>query len=737
MTDDSHIRVCIRVRPLNDRERTQEQTNAWQIEQNSLIQKRSSVFGDASGRVNSFQFDRVFSLDEDTERVYREGVWHIIQSSLEGVNGTVFAYGQTASGKTFTMQGTESCPGVIPLAVKHIFDFINASPSREYLLRVSFLEIYNEIIYDLLKPTNSNLKIHENVNKEIFVGNLSEEIVLTSEDVLKFLKKGEENRKVGETEMNERSSRSHTIFRMVIESRDCNDLSGAVRVSCLNLVDLAGSERASHTGAEGWRLKEGGHINRSLLALTGVIQRLSEKNAHVPYRDSKLTRILQPSLGGNAKTAIICTITPASGYLEETMSTLKFAMRAKSVENTPEVNEVISDEALLKRYKTEISNLRQQLEQKENEKVNENIRRELEKKEEEKKELLDKIDKLKAMILNANKVENVRVKRRLTWFPGVQVKKVKEEEEVDRGDKGMMEELTEQLKVEQEKKREMKKELERLKQDKQNNQDEIEEEKGFLEIQKLANEMEISELKIENSEIKKEILKFKNEISEKKNEISEIKKSLIKIKDDFINTKNNEKIIFKQLKDQQEFLNLENNSISVSFKEKERELKELRKVKERELKEEREKNEELNFTIKEYERIYLEKREQIQSQFDEFNLKLKEKDSEIVLLKEESEKEKVEIERLKGDMLKLKEESDRENVEIERLKGEIIKLKEESEREIVEKNKVIEEKDIEITRIKEESEKEKVANKRVIEEKDNENISLKEALEREIVEKER
>ena len=175
------------------------------------------------------------------------------------------------------------------------------------------------------------------------------------------------NRHVGVTNMNERSSRSHTIMRMVLESRDRDpdnrsSYSGAVRVSCLNLVDLAGSERVGHTGAEGIRLKEGGHINKSLLTLGNVIKKLSDGNdGHIPYRDSKLTRILQPSLGGNARTAIVCTVTPASLHVEETLSTLKFASRAKTITNKPEINEVVSEEALLKRYRKEIGSLKQQL----------------------------------------------------------------------------------------------------------------------------------------------------------------------------------------------------------------------------------------------------------------------------------------------------------------------------------------------------------------------------------------
>lgn len=303
--------------------------------------------------------------------MFKWGQWWVVWTfdRLTELLGTIFTYGQTSSGKTFTMQGSYDDPGIIPLAVTDIFNHIQRSADREFLLRVSYLEIYNEIIRDLLKPGNANLKIHETVDREIFVGNASEEVVLSPQEIEQLLIKGEGSRHVGVTNMNERSSRSHTIFRMVIESRerstDTNrsSLSGSVRVSSLNLVDLAGSERVGHTGAEGIRLKEGGHINKSLLTLSTVIFKLSEGNSHIPYRDSKLTRILQPSLGGNARTAIICTITPASLHAEETISTLKFASRAKTIRNQPEINEVVSDEVMLKQYRREISDLKKQLDE--------------------------------------------------------------------------------------------------------------------------------------------------------------------------------------------------------------------------------------------------------------------------------------------------------------------------------------------------------------------------------------
>lgn len=216
----------------------------------------------------------------------------------------------------------------------------------------------------MLAPSNVKLQIHENPEAGVYVAGLREEIVTGPEQVLSLLEDGEKQRHVGETNMNKTSSRSHTVFRMVIESRAKDDPE-AVWVSCLTLVDLAGSERVAKTGAEGMRMKEGTAINKSLLTLGTVINKLSEgvqaAGGHIPYRDSKLTRILQPSLGGNAKTAIICNITPAPVHADESQSTLRFASRAKSVVNNATVNEVLSDAALLKRQQSEIEALKAQL----------------------------------------------------------------------------------------------------------------------------------------------------------------------------------------------------------------------------------------------------------------------------------------------------------------------------------------------------------------------------------------
>lgn len=368
----------------------------------------------------SFTFDAVYDTS-NTKVIYDELVRPVIEHTLKGVNATVFAYGQTSSGKTYTIQGSKEEPGIIPLSMNHIFHSSqNDYPNKEFLFRVSYLEIYNEIITDLLRPDNTNLKIHETIERGIYVGNLTEEIVTCWNDISTLVKRGEERRHIGKTNMNEYSSRSHTILRMVIESRDAKEDYPLSMVSTLNLIDLAGSERVGITGAEGVRLKEGGHINKSLLALGTVISKLSEAstsdgsmNIHIPFRDSKLTRILQPALGGNSQTLIICTISPLARFFEESLSTLKFATRARSIKTKPEINEIISDDTLIKKYKKELLELKKELEDyKKYQEELKIVKEKLEHSENDRKSLLMELDK--SLI---QKEMTGPLKRRRTWGP--------------------------------------------------------------------------------------------------------------------------------------------------------------------------------------------------------------------------------------------------------------------------------------------------------------------------------
>ncbi|KAL3371797.1 hypothetical protein AABB24_008367 [Solanum stoloniferum] len=354
------VSVAVRVRPARSNEENFNGT-FWKVEDNRISLHKS--LGTPISGV-SYTFDHVFDQDCSNARVYDLLTKDVIRAALEGFNGTAFAYGQTSSGKTFTMNGTQNDPGIIQRAVNEIFQKIEMTTNREFLIRVSYMEIYNEDINDLFAVENQKLQIHESLDRGVFVAGLREEIVNDAEQVLELIQRGEVNRHFGETNMNVRSSRSHTIFRMVIESKGKHNPDEAVRVSVLNLVDLAGSERIAKTGAGGVRLKEGKHINKSLMILGNVINKLSEggkQRGHIPYRDSKLTRILQPALGGNAKTSIICTVAPEEVHIEESKGTLQFASRAKRITNCVQVNEILNDAALLKRQKREIEELRMKL----------------------------------------------------------------------------------------------------------------------------------------------------------------------------------------------------------------------------------------------------------------------------------------------------------------------------------------------------------------------------------------
>ncbi|KAG1686834.1 Centromere-associated protein E [Nymphon striatum] len=340
------------------KEQNQKCKKQWKVEENSIMQVDST---------SPYIFDKVYDSEKQTLLIYEEMAKPIAESVIQGFNGTIFAYGQTSSGKTYTMMGDKNSPGIIGLTIDEIFEIIENTPDRMFLLRVSYLEIYNESISDLISDSKKNsLKIHENREGEVYVADLREESVNSPEQILTLMRKGEKNRHFGVTSMNEKSSRSHTIFRMIIESRKRDAVTknhqsdDAVTVSQLNLVDLAGSERSNQTGNTGERFKEGCSINLSLLTLSQVIRNLSEGQTFINFRGSNLTRILQSSVGGNARTVIICTVTPAE--VDQTHSTLKFASRAKTIKNKPRINEVVSDEVLLKKYNKKIADITLQLE---------------------------------------------------------------------------------------------------------------------------------------------------------------------------------------------------------------------------------------------------------------------------------------------------------------------------------------------------------------------------------------
>nr|XP_023647037.1 centromere-associated protein E isoform X2 [Paramormyrops kingsleyae] len=429
MADESAVKVCVRVRPLIQREQDSTEVTDlvpvhWKADKQAIHQVDEGCI------TKTFNFDRVFSAVETTKQLYQEIAKPLVVSTVQGYNGTIFAYGQTSSGKTFTMMGSSHMPGVIPLAMEDVFLTIKNCPKKEFLLRVSYMEIYNETVTDLLCDSwkRKPLEIREGNYKNVYVADLTEELVTSADQALAWIRKGEKNRHYGKTKMNQRSSRSHTIFRMILESRERSDpasgenADGAIIVSHLNLVDLAGAERASQTGAEGARLKEGCNINRSLFTLGQVIKKLSEESqgGFTNYRDSKLTRILQNSLGGNAKTVIICTITPAT--VDETLSTLQFASTAKRMKNDPHVTEVSDDGALLRRYRNEIVDLKRRLEEvstvtRTAETEKEVLAQLLQEKDQLQREQEDRIKNLTNIIVTSTKFVAVKKvpKRRMTW----------------------------------------------------------------------------------------------------------------------------------------------------------------------------------------------------------------------------------------------------------------------------------------------------------------------------------
>lgn len=310
----------------------------------------------------TFTFDRVFDMSCKQADIFNYSIKSTVDDILNGYNGTVFAYGQTGAGKSYTMMGTsiddEEGRGVIPRIVEQIFTNILSSPANiEYTVRVSYMEIYMERIRDLLAPQNDNLPVHEEKNRGVYVKGLLEIYVSSVQEVFEVMRRGSNARAVAATNMNQESSRSHSIFVITITQKNVE--TGSAKSGQLFLVDLAGSEKVGKTGASGQTLEEAKKINKSLSALGMVINALTDgKSSHVPYRDSKLTRILQESLGGNSRTTLIINCSPSSYNDAETLSTLRFGMRAKSIKNKAKVNAELSPaelKTMLAKAKTQIT----------------------------------------------------------------------------------------------------------------------------------------------------------------------------------------------------------------------------------------------------------------------------------------------------------------------------------------------------------------------------------------------
>ncbi|XP_063144354.1 kinesin-like protein KIF17 isoform X12 [Rattus norvegicus] len=356
------VKVVVRCRPMNKRER---ELNCQSVV--TVDCARGQCFiqnpGAADEPPKQFTFDGAYYIEHFTEQIYNEIAYPLVEGVTEGYNGTIFAYGQTGSGKSFTMQGLPDPPcqrGIIPRAFEHVFESVQCAENTKFLVRASYLEIYNEDVRDLLgADTKQRLELKEHPEKGVYVKGLSMHTVHNVAQCERVMETGWKNRAVGYTLMNKDSSRSHSIFTINIEIYAVDERGkDHLRAGKLNLVDLAGSERQSKTGATGERLKEATKINLSLSALGNVISALVDGRCkHIPYRDSKLTRLLQDSLGGNTKTLMVACLSPADNNYDETLSTLRYANRAKNIKNKPRINEDPKD-ALLREYQEEIKRLK-------------------------------------------------------------------------------------------------------------------------------------------------------------------------------------------------------------------------------------------------------------------------------------------------------------------------------------------------------------------------------------------
>lgn len=376
---EKNIQVVVRCRPRNGKEVKECSPSVVKCQpakREIVVKHDIANTSSLSSSTKTFTFDRVFAPDTKQIDVYRSVVVPILDEVLMGYNCTIFAYGQTGTGKTYTMEGERSqdncsweedpSAGIIPRTMHQLLEKLNSQTDCEFSVRVSFLEIYNEELFDLLSLSmdNQKMRLFEDSTRKgsVVIQGLEELVVHDKDDVYNILERGRAKRQTAATLMNAHSSRSHSVFSVTIHIKE-NSVSGEelLKIGKLNLVDLAGSENVGRSGAVDKRLREAGTINQSLLTLGRVITSLVERAPHIPYRESKLTRLLQDSLGGRTKTSIIATISPALCNLEETLSTLDYAHRAKNILNRPEVNQKLTKRTLIKEYTDEIEKLKKDL----------------------------------------------------------------------------------------------------------------------------------------------------------------------------------------------------------------------------------------------------------------------------------------------------------------------------------------------------------------------------------------
>ena len=496
-----NLRVSIRVRPPLNRE-TQEGIPFRSIaivsedhksislaeyvgaELSELERQRQWIEEPSLFHLHRFTFDSIFDMDSLQEDVYNITAKQAVQSVLEGYNSTIFCYGQTGTGKTYTMEGftyesKNPNRGIIQRTIQDIFNFIETTSDEntKFIIRCSFLQIYNENISDLLKSDKKNLQIREDKKKGIYVDLLSEWAVRSPLDLYALLRRGGGTRTTSATYMNDVSSRSHAVFQITVEQMttdiELKDNKAQIKVGKLNLVDLAGSERIRITGTRGQQLEESKKINKSLSCLGNVINALTDKKGknYIPYRDSKLTRLLQDSLGGNCKTTMIATISPSEDAFSESLSTLYFAQRAKKIKNRPIINEDVNNRALIRKYETELKNLRTELELKNKMLKNNGLVMQLQ--EEKEQALMDKNNALQELEIASRKYiiereEKLKLEKKIQMMSEQMItgghKKIEETPQFQNA-------LKNQIKLYENKIIEIEKQRAQLEEDKQENQE--------------------------------------------------------------------------------------------------------------------------------------------------------------------------------------------------------------------------------------------------------------------------
>ncbi|XP_036404085.1 kinesin-like protein KIF19 [Megalops cyprinoides] len=367
---DHQLTVALRIRPLSDAELEESATIvAHRVDDQMVVlmdpmEDPDDILRANRSREKTYMFDVAFDYSATQEEVYRATTKGLIEGLISGYNATVFAYGPTGCGKTYTMLGTDREPGIYVRTLNDLFHAIEeTSDNMQYSVSMSYLEIYNEMIRDLLNPSSGFLDLREDSKGEIQVAGITEVSTINAREIMELLVKGNKQRTQEPTAANQTSSRSHAVLQVAVRQQSrCRDVLQEVRFARLFMIDLAGSERASQTQNRGQRLKEGAHINRSLLALGNCINALSEKNGnkYVNYRDSKLTRLLKDSLGGNSRTVMIAHISPASSAFEESRNTLTYADRAKSIRTRVKRN-LLNVSYHIAQYTSIISDLRSEI----------------------------------------------------------------------------------------------------------------------------------------------------------------------------------------------------------------------------------------------------------------------------------------------------------------------------------------------------------------------------------------